>query len=766
MGRFFSGRFVLTIVSSMVVFSLIGAGSTKASAKTDYSTDFYYQESTSTVDADKALEDFMHSKSTSKTGAKVRNVKRRVHLSTANAIIYDALKEAATKIANGERDNAQVTVTIPVKEIMGSDWKESYTPSDFGLTSFVDYKGEFTREASTAINEKLGINSLMVMNALVADYPYLCYWYGNGISSSSVGVMMDSDYSSIRLEETSNATFGMVVSSDYSKTGAKNTTDVNVSKCKAVVSAATKASEIVKENASKDDYDKLKAYHDAICALTSYNHDAASSSSSVPYGNPWQLIYVFDGNPSTKVVCEGYSKAFKYLCDESKFNSSLVECFIITGDLRYGSTSGPHMWNNVRMDDGKTYLVDVTNDDSDSGVIYLLFLAGLTKSGGDKLVTEKGVSYCYDSRTKNIYKASELEVSTTNYVKSSSTTEKTIHITKYLNDGTDTSEIIDMIAGNSLPSLKVAPTRSGYVFDGWYDAKSGGNKVTEETIFNDDTILYAHWTKEEETTSGGDKDKDGDGDVDTDELNSGSDKDGDNKDSGNNDDKSKSGNDDDKSKSGNNNDQSKPGSNKDNHPKPSTNGSDQQNSGNNDSNNNSGSGNTSNVAPEQKNTSDGSTSITGGKRKISKSELPPEGSLTSGGTDYHVDEEGNASVSKAADKKIKKLTIKDIISYNGNSFKITIIGSSAYKNCKKLVSVTIGSNVTKIGKNAFYGCSSLKKITLKADNLKTVGSGSFKGIKKGATIVIVCKDRTSYNKLVKKIKKAGAKSAKFKFKKS
>ena len=40
------------------------------------------------------------------------------------------------------------------------------------------------------------------------------------------------------------------------------------------------------------------------------------------------------------------------------------------------------------------------------------------------------------------------------------------------------------------------PTRDNYTFGGWYTAKSGGTKVTEDTIVTttDNQILYAHWT--------------------------------------------------------------------------------------------------------------------------------------------------------------------------------------------------------------------------------------------------------------------------------
>lgn len=44
------------------------------------------------------------------------------------------------------------------------------------------------------------------------------------------------------------------------------------------------------------------------------------------------------------------------------------------------------------------------------------------------------------------------------------------------------------------------PERSRYRFDGWFTEKDGGKKVNENTIFETDTIVYAHWTR---TSSGG-----------------------------------------------------------------------------------------------------------------------------------------------------------------------------------------------------------------------------------------------------------------------
>ena len=69
-------------------------------------------------------------------------------------------------------------------------------------------------------------------------------------------------------------------------------------------------------------------------------------------------------------------------------------------------------------------------------------------------------------------------------------------------------------------------------------------------------------------------------------------------------------------------------------------------------------------------------------------------------------------------------TIKD--SSTGITLKVTQIQANAFKNCRKLKSVTIGKNVTTIQKNSFYGCRKLAKVTFKGTSVKTVKSGAFK----------------------------------------
>ncbi len=62
-------------------------------------------------------------------------------------------------------------------------------------------------------------------------------------------------------------------------------------------------------------------------------------------------------------VCEGYSRAMKVLCDALN-----IPCLLATGyaKIDISDTPGPHMWNEIQMDNGKWYAVDVTwNDPAD-----------------------------------------------------------------------------------------------------------------------------------------------------------------------------------------------------------------------------------------------------------------------------------------------------------------------------------------------------------------------------------------------------------------
>lgn len=119
--------------------------------------------------------------------------------------------------------------------------------------------------------------------------------------------------------------------------------------------ALANANEIARRYEGKSDYEKIVGYAKEICALNEYNHPAADDDNYFSKNSdPWNIIYVFDRDMTTNVVCEGYGKAFQYLCELGG-----IECYYVTG-----SADGEgHGWN-IAVLDGKNYLVDLTMCDS------------------------------------------------------------------------------------------------------------------------------------------------------------------------------------------------------------------------------------------------------------------------------------------------------------------------------------------------------------------------------------------------------------------
>lgn len=110
---------------------------------------------------------------------------------------------------------------------------------------------------------------------------------------------------------------------------------------------------------------------------------------------------------------------------------------------------------------------------------------------------------------------------------------------------------------------------------------------------------------------------------------------------------------------------------------------------------------------------------------------------------------GTAAVTGPAKKTIKKAVIPSKVKIKGRTLKVTAVGNKAFKNLRKLKSVTIGANIKKIGANSFSGCAGLKKITVKSYNLNAVGKKAFSGISKKAVLKAPAKLKKKYNKFIK-----------------
>lgn len=119
------------------------------------------------------------------------------------------------------------------------------------------------------------------------------------------------------------------------------------------------------------------------------------------------------------------------------------------------------------------------------------------------------------------------------------------------------------------------------------------------------------------------------------------------------------------------------------------------------------------------------------------------------GYKYKITGASTVAFAGAKSSKVKKVTISSTVKIGGKTFKVTAIADKAFKNMKKLTSVTVGANVQTIGKEAFRNCKALNKITVKSTKLKKVGKNALKGIKSKATIKVPSKKLKAYKKVFK-----------------
>ncbi len=328
--------------------------------------------------------------------------------------VYNFLKTEIQRVANGESLRSEFVM-------------ETDSTIDFPVV--VASNG--TDEAlDKALSDTLNLSK--ILDCLLVDCPEYFYWYDktykadtNNDGANDVFAFMSRSswsYYNVDSEHTlSKLTFGFIVSKDYRAEG----TDlyaVDTSKTGAAKNAIANADKIAEEiKAMKDNGDgdlmlhQLEAIAEKICELTSYNAAAAKDDYAGGYGDPWQLIHVFDNDPATNVVCEGYSKAFQYLCDKVFGEGNGVTCYTVTGTMSGGTGEGAHMWNIVHLGD-TSYLVDVTNSDEGTigvnGKLFLINDVTGIENGYTVTIGNQAISYVYDEDTLDLYPVSILFVGT------------------------------------------------------------------------------------------------------------------------------------------------------------------------------------------------------------------------------------------------------------------------------------------------------------------------------------------------------------------
>ena len=287
-------------------------------------------------------------------------------LNSAELEIYNAAKAHITKIAAG--NESSTTVVIP---------SVKFTFEQLGIA-----QGASDSEVKQAIYEMYA----KLCKYMLYDFPYELYWHDK-TKGTSYGYYKTTDDSGVTI---TNLTMKFHPGTDY--VGNEDFT-VDTAKTAAASAAAEKAADIVAEHSGKSDIEKLTAYKEAICDLVTYDYTAADSGTSASGIDPWQVIHVFDGDDTTNVVCEGYAKAFYYLCQLSDF-SGYIDCWTVSGFMN----GGAHMWNVVAIG-SKNYLVDVTNCDEGSvghpDNLFLIGADGSVAGGYSKTISGQKITFTY-----------------------------------------------------------------------------------------------------------------------------------------------------------------------------------------------------------------------------------------------------------------------------------------------------------------------------------------------------------------------------------
>lgn len=334
------------------------------------------------------------------------------YLSSEERVIYDVLKQHASEIVSGKHDRTICEITFfENDEEALTEVPAGVAVSRHGQVIGFDAKSLGVSEiykqgisgnryvpnaVKAALQTKIDEMSRRILLALTMDCPLELAWF-----DKAGGITMNYRYLPGTLSSAdqlilSDLTCLMEVNPDYC--GADRYT-VDSEKITTVKAAAQKANCIAAAASGMCDEDKLVFLADQVLELAVYNETPAES------GNAYEAIWVFDHDPNTQVVCEGYAKAFQILFDLSGFTDA--RCMICKGKVLAVDTNGnstgriAHVWNQVQID-GKTYIVDLTNcDEGAIGAQGELFMRG--QDGGSPMYGygvmipgEGTVKYFYD----------------------------------------------------------------------------------------------------------------------------------------------------------------------------------------------------------------------------------------------------------------------------------------------------------------------------------------------------------------------------------
>lgn len=224
-----------------------------------------------------------------------------------------------------------------------------------GESDVLDIRYNFP-ESVEKLEDACDINK--VVDAVRNHYDGYAYWRAPKMTLNTFG------------EQVDGVIIGTTANIDFELPGS-NGKEIDIEKIRTTYqNVYSNAREIIAEADGLSDYDKIIHYINRLIYMTDYdNHHVETNE---PTQLPHTMINALDGDENTLSVCNGYSYAFQFLCDNTKFENN-IRVYTVLSEV--------HAWNVVKMEDGLAYVVDITyldgNDKSESN-----YFAGLSENNG------------------------------------------------------------------------------------------------------------------------------------------------------------------------------------------------------------------------------------------------------------------------------------------------------------------------------------------------------------------------------------------------
>ena len=267
--------------------------------------------------------------------------------------------------------------TAPMMFLMDQE-DSSATDPDCTTYYYDQLDTDFAKSAYTAIASLTDFSSPIVhltaadKTAMDSDSDYLISELSKAVTAAGYDnplvdyYFRQYGYSQLGDDVTINLTKYDAESEDKTYTETKSTYD------DAMATAITAIDASIDKTST---FTKIKSIHDYVADNLSYDKTNMNSTDKNISGRIRSVYTSLCGDH--KVVCEGYAKMFKVLCDRYD-----IPCIIVTGMAGTDSKEA-HMWNYVYYSDS-WFLIDCTWDDQQDngqGIKDTYLLAGTGKTG-------------------------------------------------------------------------------------------------------------------------------------------------------------------------------------------------------------------------------------------------------------------------------------------------------------------------------------------------------------------------------------------------